>query len=531
MSRTAFLGVLIFALCALIRIGLVDRHDLWADEFFSLAMATGHSLEHPADRADPALGDYVEAPEALPPAAYSRYLKHEVPPCGPERVVRAVFLSDANAPLYYLLLYGWTRVLGTGDASLRLFSVIWSLACFPLIWSIAKRLGGRDAAVATCILFAVSPFCVFYSKEGRMYSLFLLCSVSMAWLTLRMWDRGSGARRLALWVVVGVTGLLTHYFFIFLWLPVIFWLQLYPGKFPRRLSGAGAILTALLVLPWYIHIPEMLSQWRVTRGWPYVRPNGYHSIITMVLRIPWNFLSPNVFFEGSRFWPGIYAGVLLFLAVAAVPKFIRSTFSPPHSLLWFWLLGPWLGLMVFDLVLGTYISIIPRYAIAAMPAFLLFAGLSLASLKYWVRAGLIALIVLSCLVGVSRFYRYDFQQYSEAARLLASQVDQSDLIIVDSFPSCVVGLARYLEREHARVGFASWVRQLGRRRVPADLEALAAGRKRIILVRAQNLNEPAPEQSWLDENAKLVEKKKFRGLMLRYYTPLDSPTFFGSPPA
>ncbi len=157
MSRTALTGVLIFGVCALIRIALVDRHGLWADEFFSLAMATGHSLEHPADRAEPAFEDFVEAPRALPPAAYSRYLEHGVPPGSPRRVVRAVLLSDTNPPLYYLLLYGWTRALGTGDAVLRLFSVLCSLACFPVLWSLARRFGGGGAAVSTCILFAVSP--------------------------------------------------------------------------------------------------------------------------------------------------------------------------------------------------------------------------------------------------------------------------------------------------------------------------------------------------------------------------------------
>jgi len=533
LSRTALTGVLIFAFCALIRIGLVDRHGLWADEFFSLAMATGHSLEHPAARADPALGDYVEAPRALPPAAYSRYLKHEVPPSGLGRVVRAVFLSDTNPPLYYLLLYGWTRVLGTGDASLRLFSVLWSLACFPLIWSIATRLGGRGAAVATCILFAVSPFSVFYSTEGRMYSLLLLCSVSTAWLTLRIWDRGPGAGRFALWVLAGVAGLLTHYFFLFFWIPVVFWLQLHPGSFPRRLSGAGAILTALLVLPWYIHLPELLSQWRVTRYWLYVRPDNYQPI-KRVLSLPWM----TFLFGGTRFLNWSYAGVFLLLAIAAVPKLMSSIFSPPHSLLWFWLLGPWLGMVIFDLVRGTYISAVPRYAFAAMPAACLLVGLALESLKYRLRTVLMALIVFLCLVGVSRSYcGYYHDQYPEVARLLARQVDESDLILVHSFPSCVAGLARYLEQEPAfktGVGFASWVGELGLGRVPADVEALAAGRKRIILVKARDVgwDDRVPAEIWLDDNAKLVETKKFprnNAIFLLYFTPLDSTTFFGSP--
>jgi hypothetical protein len=37
--------VLLVGVAALLRVVLADLHGLWADEFFSLAMATGHSLE------------------------------------------------------------------------------------------------------------------------------------------------------------------------------------------------------------------------------------------------------------------------------------------------------------------------------------------------------------------------------------------------------------------------------------------------------------------------------------------------------
>src|SRR5437870_441708 len=124
---------------AVLRLIPLNHQGLWADELFSLAVATGHSLEHAASRAQPALGDYVEAAQPLTTAEYQRYLQHETPPVGPRRVVRAVFLSDANAPLYYLLLWGWTRALGTDDVALRLFSVLWALASFPLVWSLARQ--------------------------------------------------------------------------------------------------------------------------------------------------------------------------------------------------------------------------------------------------------------------------------------------------------------------------------------------------------------------------------------------------------
>jgi hypothetical protein len=61
--------------------------------------------------------------------------------------------------------------------------------------------------------------------------------------------RGSATRHLCLWVAVGVAGCLTRYFFVFVWLGVIGWLQACFGRFRRALSGAGALMTLLLVRP------------------------------------------------------------------------------------------------------------------------------------------------------------------------------------------------------------------------------------------------------------------------------------------
>ena len=131
--KQMWLLLAVFAVAALVRLGLTEWHSLWADEVFSLAIATGHSLEHPAATADPALGDFVEPEGPVHAEEFKRYLAHDDPPASPARVVRAVLLSDTNPPLYYLLLYGWTLVSGTSDVALRLFSTAWSLACLPLL--------------------------------------------------------------------------------------------------------------------------------------------------------------------------------------------------------------------------------------------------------------------------------------------------------------------------------------------------------------------------------------------------------------
>ena len=152
----------VIALAAGLRVALLDRQALWADEVFSLAIATGHSLEHPAAEADPAQGDYVEASTPLPASDFKRYLEHENPPAGFHRVLRAVRLSDTSPPLYYLLLNGWTRWAGVSDAALRLFSALWALASIPILWLIARRVGGEAAAFLAAGLFAVCPLGLYY---------------------------------------------------------------------------------------------------------------------------------------------------------------------------------------------------------------------------------------------------------------------------------------------------------------------------------------------------------------------------------
>src|SRR5712691_3750716 len=139
------LGIL--AVAAILRIGLAGNQPLWNDEVFSLAMATGHSLEHSATIANSALGDFVEPDRPMSADELRHYIRHDYPPASPARVVRAVFRSDTSPPLYYLLLYGWTLVFGTSDFVLRQFSIICSLACLPLLAGIARRTAGPKSVL------------------------------------------------------------------------------------------------------------------------------------------------------------------------------------------------------------------------------------------------------------------------------------------------------------------------------------------------------------------------------------------------
>src|SRR5436305_2841737 len=176
---------LILAAALVLRLGVLDREGLWVDEVFSLAVATGHSIEQDPRVSRPELGDFVEPGPAVPPSALRRYLRHDSPPAGPFRVVRATFISDTSPPLYYVLLWAWTLAMGTSDAALRLFSVAWSLATLPLLRALGREIVGERAALVACAFFAIVPVGVEAGIEGRMYALTIFLGTLLAWTSVR----------------------------------------------------------------------------------------------------------------------------------------------------------------------------------------------------------------------------------------------------------------------------------------------------------------------------------------------------------
>ncbi len=246
---------------------LLTREGLWVDEVFSLAGATGHSLEHPASEANPSFGDFQEPPQPVDPSYFRRYSEHEDPPASLSRVLRGVLISDTNPPLYYMLLHYWTRWLGTTDIALRLFSLFFALACFPVLWSLGRQLGGRRTAAFSCLFFSLSPVALQYSVEGRMYSLVWFLVLAMVWLILNLRKNGFHKINGPLLVLTGTSGLLTHYYFIFVFLAFAFWVLFDPGHLSRTKWLLLFLCMVILITPWYAYVPESLGRWRVTKDW------------------------------------------------------------------------------------------------------------------------------------------------------------------------------------------------------------------------------------------------------------------------
>jgi hypothetical protein len=140
--------------------------------------------------------------------------------------LHGVVHTENTPPLWYVLIWAWSRIFGAGAVALRFPSALAGVATVGVAWGIGRELTGRRAtAIATAAFVAVNPLFVWYSQEARAYGLFVLLSALAMWCFLRAL-RESTPRRLAAFAVSASLALLSHYFAAFLLAPMIVMLLL-----------------------------------------------------------------------------------------------------------------------------------------------------------------------------------------------------------------------------------------------------------------------------------------------------------------
>ena len=123
-------------------------------------------------------------------------------------VVEHVTRDRGGAPLHFLV--AWTVAhLGFGLGGLRVASAAFALASLPLVAALGVRLAGRRVALVATVLVAPSWLFLFHGVYGRMYSLFLFCSLLCTLALLEALERG-GRGRWALWVASALLTVATH---------------------------------------------------------------------------------------------------------------------------------------------------------------------------------------------------------------------------------------------------------------------------------------------------------------------------------
>ncbi len=184
--------------------------------------------------------------------------------------LHSVVHTENTPPLWYVLIWAWSRVFGTGAVALRLPSAVFGVATVAVAWGIGRELTSRRAtAIAAAAFVAVNPLFVWYSQEARAYGLFVLTS-ALAMLCFLRARREPTPRRLAAFALTASLALLSHYFAAFLLAPMIVMLLMNGGARRRAtlLACGVPVLVGLALLPLASaqggHGAQWIGEWALT---------------------------------------------------------------------------------------------------------------------------------------------------------------------------------------------------------------------------------------------------------------------------
>lgn len=173
---------------------------------------------------------------------------------GVRGVWHQVYATSITPPLHYYL--AWLAVQFGGDKTIlvRLPSLILGTAAIPLLFLIARRIGGVGVGLIAAALLALSPFALFYSTEARAYeTVVFLITVSM--LSLLKASEGDGRRWWVIYVLSSCAAIWAHYTSVFVLSVEGAWaLWTQAGRRRQVLAAQAAIV--LLYMPWlpgYLH--------------------------------------------------------------------------------------------------------------------------------------------------------------------------------------------------------------------------------------------------------------------------------------
>ncbi|HEV8148192.1 MAG TPA: glycosyltransferase family 39 protein [Bryobacteraceae bacterium] len=177
---------------------------------------------------------------------------------GSHATMLATLRADIHPPLFYELLFVWTRIFGTSEFAVHGLSAILMAIATGTLYLWMRRLAGHHTATIAAAVFLSSPLANLGGQLGRMYALLSLLSILSTALYWTVLVEGKTSRRSLLWlIVVNALGTFTHIWFIFLlFAECLHWLF-----FVRRgVLRFAAVLAASIVPYAILWLPALIRQ-------------------------------------------------------------------------------------------------------------------------------------------------------------------------------------------------------------------------------------------------------------------------------
>jgi uncharacterized membrane protein len=334
--------------------------------------------------------------------------------------------KKAQGPLHFAMLHVWMH-LGTSEVVLRALSVLVGAVALCLFYAMCTILYDKRVTLIGTMLFATSPYVIWYSQEVR-YIIVMLAATLLSMYTLR---RLSVHSRWAMWLAYGSSVALALAAFVAnVFLPLAQGLYLLWSPSRRRLLGAWIVCVMLASVPFGVWVSSKVAktvqvettasdQQRVSIDPKQLSRGSYAARTTTPAIIPYTFF---VFSAGLTQGPSVhelhksqslatllsYAPILVSLGLLFGGLFLVGLIAiwrqpDVGKFLTLWLCIPLLG--VWGLTFITNLGYNVRYTTMVFPAYLLILAAGITWFpRTWLQVTLLVAVLVSNGVSLANYY-------------------------------------------------------------------------------------------------------------------------------
>ncbi len=488
-----------------VRLHGLDSQSLDCEELFTIPAATGHHYVYLNSQMALRFDDF--------PLTRQAYTDTLTP--NPEKdlaSVTEVISRNVHLPAYFYLMHFWLKLAGTSEWVLRFPSVFFGTLSVLMIFLLSRELTTSFVGLVSAALVGFMPEQVYYSQEARMYTLLLFLVISSTYSLILAAKRPSAIWHYALYGLLSVIGLYTHYVYLFCFTfqTLYIWVESFIERrdIPPRRWLIVQVCVAVAFIPCLLMFVTQTESAPENLFWARANPSFGFILRSILSKLTRWIAVPEL----KLGWLNVAAAYLL-LAFGVVEARANRKLT---LLLAAWVCLPVMAITVADLLLGTRAISIPRYWMTITPVLYILMGIGFERLwqlpelrrrdtRLVLAGGVILLLVSAAIWTANGVIRRKPDEYRELAKVIDHQTvnDGKHAVLAEGTNAIPLALGYYARHDFPMIA-VKWM---------ADKQ------------RQQTINEILG-----DANVWLVVSGESRVkvfLESRGYRMVDSPTMFG----
>lgn len=432
---------------------------------------------------------------------------------------------DVHVPLYHMILHIWQLFVGTSIGAARALSLLFFVASIPAFYLLGREVIITRWARFATVMYALSPFMLWYANEARMYTLLALVAILSQYFFVRILKGKPG------WIGYSITamiGIYVHYFFWFNLIVQGIYFVVNRRQFKKKtfvkLAGLAILLIAELS-PWLYYFHKLGSASGTS---PRLAAPSTVDFFNALSQFAFGFQTDAVNTVLLSLWPLLMAAGLLF---------IRTRIRIPQPIAYLLYAG------ILPITLAFIISItirpffISRYMVSCLPALTLVLVWLVSQYPRIVRRGCVGAVVI--LLAVTSALQITSpltpvkEDYRQASNFISANASPSDLTIL-SAPFTVYPFEYNYSFGPAQIRtLPNWYGQVtegipgfDKAQLPRQVSQITDGHRNVYLLLSYDQGYEKDIHDYFTTHYQLVSDKSFsRGMTLYVFHITDNPSY------